>query len=80
MNPLAPSARNIRQLKKLPLLQAIDEERWQILLAHITFTELDEGEFLFAAGGKSENLYVVVDGEICLFLPGSKSGEAFYLH
>lgn len=51
-----------------------------MLLVHVTFTELDEGEFLFAAGGKSENLYVVVDGEICLFLPGSKSGEAFYLH
>ena len=50
------------------------------LQTHIEFRELDTDEVLFAAGGQSENLYLVLDGEICLFLPRPDSAEMFYLH
>ena len=80
MNPLTSQARNLRLLKKLPLVQSIDEQRWQTLTTHVIFAELSEGEHLFKAGDQSENLYLVMDGELCLFLPGAESGEDFYLH
>ncbi len=79
MNPLSAEARYLRRLKKLPLVRSIDDERWQNLQAHIDFRELEESEVLFAAGGKSENLYLVLDGELCLFLPRPDSAEMFYL-
>ena len=80
MNPLNSEARNLRQLKKLPLVKSIEAERWEALTPHISFTELDEGETLFAAGRQTENLFLVVDGELCLFLPNPKSNDNFYLH
>ena len=73
-------AKNFKALKKLPLVQSIDAQRWETLTPHISFSELSEGESLFTQGGKSENLFLVLDGELRLHLADSKSGIDFYLH
>jgi predicted acylesterase/phospholipase RssA/CRP-like cAMP-binding protein len=72
-------ARAIKQLKKLPLLQSITDELWEKLTPLISFQEVPEGCTLFTAGRQSENLYVVLDGELGLYMPFSISGETFYL-
>lgn len=74
------NARAIRQLKKLPLLQSIDSPLWERLTPLISFTDLAEGESLFSAGRESQNLYLVVDGELGLYMPcNDSSSETFYL-
>lgn len=74
------NARAIRQLKKLPLVQSIDNTLWDRLTPLITFIDLAEGETLFAAGAESQSLYLVVDGELGLFMPcNDASSETFYL-
>ncbi len=80
MISLSSEARNVKALKKIPLVQSIDEQLWETLLPHLSFSELNEGEYLFSAGNQSENLFLVMDGEICLFLQGGASDEQFYLH
>ena len=80
LNPLNSEARLLKQLRKMPFVQDIDNERWSTLASHISFRDLDEGEVLFSEGKQSENLYLVMSGEISLFMPGSKDGEGFYLH
>ncbi|NND91761.1 MAG: cyclic nucleotide-binding domain-containing protein [Granulosicoccus sp.] len=72
-------ARAIKQLKKLPLVQSIDDQLWIQLSPLISFTDLAEGETLFTAGRESQNLYVVVDGELGLYMPCSDSRETYYL-
>ncbi len=80
LNPLNSAARLLKQLRKMPFIQDIDDERWETLSSHISFKDLDEGEVLFSEGKQSENLYLVMSGEISLFMPGSNEGEGFYLH
>jgi len=80
INPLNSDARLLKQLRKMPFVQDIDDERWETLAAHISFHDINEGEVLFSEGKQSENLYLVMSGEISLFLPGKKDGEGFYLH
>ena len=72
-------ARAVRQLKKLPLVQSIDAELWTRLIPLISFKTLAEGESLFTAGLESQNLYLVVDGELGLYMPYSDSTETYYL-
>lgn len=69
----------IDKLKQLTLLQSIDPELWDTLIPHITFREIDEGETLFAAGRESQNLYMIVEGELALYVPCRKTGDTFYL-
>ena len=71
--------RALKQLKKLPLLQSITDELWEKLTPLISFQEVAEGCSLFTAGRQSENLYVVLDGELGLYMPFTVSGETFYL-
>lgn len=72
-------ARAIKQLKKLPLLQSITSELWEKLTPLISFQDISEGYTLFSAGSQSENLYMVVDGELGLYMPLTQSNDAFYL-
>ncbi|MFK8082437.1 MAG: cyclic nucleotide-binding domain-containing protein [Granulosicoccus sp.] len=72
-------ARAIKALKKLPLLKSIDSALWETLVPHISFTTLTDGETLFQAGSQSQNLYMVVDGELALHMPCRASGETFFL-
>jgi len=72
-------SRALRQLKKLPLVQSISSELWDKLTPFITFVDIKDGETLFAAGRESQNLYMVVEGELGLYMPCSTSGETFYL-
>ncbi|ASJ75108.1 cyclic nucleotide-binding domain-containing protein [Granulosicoccus antarcticus] len=72
-------ARAKKQLKKLPLLKGIDESLWDRLIPFISFTDLAEGETLFMADQDSQNLYLVVDGELGLYMPCGNSTETFYL-
>lgn len=72
--------KNLKALKKLPLVQSIDESRWKTLAPHITFSELSADETLFVKDNQSENLFIVMDGELRLSLPDKKSGVQFYLH
>ncbi len=72
-------SRAMKQLKKLPLLQGITSELWDTLTPLISFDDVAEGCTLFTAGNQSKNLYVVVDGELGLYMPCSISGETFYL-
>jgi len=80
MNPLSSESKNLKALKKLPLVQSIDEQLWASLAPHISFSVLMDGETLFDEGNQSENLFMVLDGELQLQLSGIKSGENFYLH
>ncbi|MBX2885377.1 MAG: cyclic nucleotide-binding domain-containing protein [Granulosicoccus sp.] len=73
------NSRAVKQLKKLPLLQSIDAQLWETLTPHITLRDLAEGETLFSAGLESQNLYLIVDGELGLYAPCPSSGETFYL-
>jgi len=66
MNPLSVESRVIRNLKRLPLVDVLDDELWTSVLPHLFVTQLEEGETLFRAGRSSENLYVVVEGELGL--------------
>lgn len=72
-------ARAIKAMKKLPLLKGIDAALWDTLVPHITFITVGEGEFLFEAGRESQNLYMVVDGELALHMPCRTDGENFFL-
>ena len=80
MNLLSSESKNLKALKKLPLVQSIDEQRWASLAPYISFTELKSGETLFDEGNQSENLFLVLDGEFQLQLSSTKIGENFYLH
>lgn len=80
LNPLNSEARLLKQLRKMPFIEDIDDDRWQTLVSHITFLDLEEGEILFTEGKQSENLFLIISGELSLFLPGSNEGEGFYLH
>lgn len=80
MNPLSSESKNLRALKKLPLVQSINEQLWASLAPHISFSALMEGETLFDEGNQSENLFMVLNGEFQLQLSSIKSGENFYLH
>ncbi|MEE9333199.1 MAG: cyclic nucleotide-binding and patatin-like phospholipase domain-containing protein [Granulosicoccaceae bacterium] len=64
----------------MPFIQDIDDERWRNLASHISFLDINEGEVLFSEGKQSENLYLVMSGEISLYMPASNEGEGFYLH
>lgn len=70
--------RSMRQLKKLPLMNSISQTLWDKLTPLISFIDIAEGEILFTAGRESQNLYLVVDGELGLYMP-CNSGETFYL-
>ncbi len=72
-------ARAVKLLKKLPLVQSIDAALWDRLIPQISFKDLSEGEPLFTAGHQSQNLYLVVDGELGLYMPCNNSTETFYL-
>lgn len=72
-------ARALKQLKKLPLLNSITAALWEKLTPLITFQEVPEGCSLFTAGRQSEHLYVILDGELGLYMPFTGKGETFYL-
>ncbi len=72
-------ARLVRALKKLPLLQSINDEFWNTILPHIDFAQLHEGDTLFTAGSKSLNLYLIIDGELALYMPSIDSSASFFL-
>jgi len=72
-------SRAIKLLKKLPLLKELSDELWGKLTPLITFEDIAEGGTLFNTGEQSQNLYMVIDGELGLYMPCSISGETFYL-
>jgi len=72
-------SRALKQLKKLPLLECIDPELWTKIGPLISFSDVGEGCHLFSAGEQSENLYVIVDGELGLYMPCVITSETFYL-
>ena len=71
--------RAIKQLKKLPLLKGITDDLWEKLTPLISFKEIPEGGRLFSEGDQSENLYMLLSGELGLYMPLTASGETFYL-
>lgn len=71
--------RAIKQLKKLPLLQSIDASLWEKLAPLISFASLSEGEILFSAGAQSKFLYLVIDGELGLYMPCDQAGDTYYI-
>lgn len=79
MNPLSSESRIIRSLKRLPLLESLDKELWTKILPHIFFKELSEDEVLFQSGRSSENLYVIVDGELSLQFDNLQNSEPLEL-
>ena len=66
MNPLSAESRTLRHLRRLPLVAALDDKVWARILPHIFVKQLADGEVLFRAGTSTENLYLVVEGELCL--------------
>lgn len=74
------AVRQLRQLKRIPLVNVIDEQRWDLLAPNIRFIELADGELLYGAGSSSESLFLVVDGELGLYLPRPQhDGPGFLL-
>lgn len=70
----------LEALKRLPLLKSIEDKLWDTLTAHMSFRLLAKGETLFSAGRESQNLYMIVDGEVSLHMPcNSTSCETFFL-
>lgn len=58
----------LEKLKRLPLFQAIDDELWATLQPFIHYRHLVPEETLFNAGEQSDTLYVVIEGELELWL------------
>ena len=75
MRRRSAEARLLRELRRLPLVGAVERERWPALEPHVTFFDLEPGETLFVAGRESERLYLVVDGELALEMPRSRSAR-----
>ena len=61
----------LEKLKRLPLFQAIDEQLWTTLQPFIRYRHLVPEETLFDAGESSDALYVVIEGELNLWLPAT---------
>ena len=70
----------LNALKKLPLIQSIDPSRWDTLVPHISYIDLEEDRALFNEGHQSESLFMVVDGQLDLYLSNEKSEDRFFLH
>ncbi len=60
------------QLKKVPLLKMIESSRWSQLEPYITFHPLVPEQTLFECGQKSETLYLILSGQLDLYLPATK--------
>ncbi len=80
MNPLNSESKLLKTLQRLPLVRSIDEQRWESLIPHISFSDMSQGDVLFSQGNKSEELFMVIDGEIQLCLPNKDESTHFYLH
>jgi len=76
VNPRPVDSRSLRQLKRLPLVSAIDARRWRTLAPHIGTLTLWAGETLFHADTSSQTLFLVIKGELGLDMPwpGSAAG------
>ncbi len=70
--------RYLRQLRRLPLVKSLDEALWERLAPTVDFRDLAEGETLFTAGTRSNYLYIILAGELKLFITTS-DGESVYL-
>lgn len=79
MISLNAEARTLRSLKKLSLVESVNDELWASLLPHVTFRTLNTDETLFAIGKPSEELFFLMDGEVGLYLPRHDSDENYYL-
>lgn len=66
MNLLSTDSRVLRNLKRLPLVDALDKNLWRELQPHIFVRQLQDGEVLFNTGTFTENLYVIVEGSLSL--------------
>jgi len=65
----------------MPALAEISNDRWHQLSPHINYSELSADEILFEAGSRGDDLYLVIEGEIALYLDNiDAGGERFYLH
>lgn len=80
MNPLNSESKLLKTLQRLPLVRSIDAQRWESLIPHISFSDMAQGDVLFSQGNKSEELFMVIDGEIQLCLPNKDESTHFYLH
>jgi len=80
MNPLNSESKTLRTLQRLPLVRSINADRWESLAPHISFTEMKEGDVLFSHGSQSDELFMVINGEIQLKLPSKNASTDFYLH
>lgn len=58
-------------LKDIPLLKKIEPSRWAVLEPYITYHELVAEQTLFECGQKSRSLYVVLKGQLNLYLPAT---------
>ena len=79
MNPLSAESRTLRQLRRLPLVAALDDDVWSRILPHIFVKKLNDGEVLFRAGTSTENLYLVVEGELQLLFNLDEENEGLEL-
>ncbi len=66
MNILSTDSRVLRNLKRLPLVDALDKNLWATLQPHLFVKHLQDGEVLFNSGTSTENLYVIVEGSLSL--------------
>ncbi len=79
MISISAEARTLRSLKKLSLVESVNEELWESLLPHVTFRTLDAGETLFSIGKPSEELFFLMDGTVGLYLPRHDSEDDYFL-
>ena len=78
-NPLSSEARTLRSLRRLPLVSKLDNELWNRLLPHLTISTVEEGEFLFQTGSTGNFLYLIIEGELGLYIRLTGSDENFFL-
>ena len=79
MNPLGTEARSLRLLKRIPLVNALSSELWAKITPHVSFKSLETGETLFSAGKLSEQLYLIMDGELGLYLNRPEGTDDHFL-
>lgn len=72
-------ARTLRAIRQLPLVRALDNDLWQSMVPHIETVRLETDELLFQAGEFSDQLYLIIEGEIGLFLQHRLSDASYHL-
>ena len=64
---------NARLLREIPLFEALSSEDLGVLAARLVERSYRAGEVIFNQGDTGDEMYIVADGQVNIFLPGEAS-------